>query len=240
MSSTVPGNSGEADSNGQNSNGQNSSAQDSSPQDNSAQDKGARGTEGAGRANRRGRLILLSLLGAAGALGAATQTWVHVRLAGGDVQVPDIDVAGNDAATGVTALALVAMAAAVALSVGGRIARTVVAVLLALAGAGITATSLFAAADPAGAAAGVVGKATGMAAAPGEYTATAMPYLAAAAGLWILACAVVVLVAGRHWTVSRRYETGTAADSQGPAGTAPPRDSIDSWDRLTRGEDPTG
>jgi uncharacterized membrane protein (TIGR02234 family) len=190
-------------------------------------------------------VVLAAVLVSLGAFATTTQTWLNVKLPQGGVQTPDLGVAGSDAATSVTALALVGLAAALAASIAGRVARTVTAVLLALAGAGIAWNCLRILAEPASAASAAIGKATGMIGGDSSVALTPWPALAAAAGALMLLCAVWIVAAGRHWTAARRYGAATRGGIQGrkadgsPADRSGPVDEIDSWDQLTRGNDPT-
>jgi uncharacterized membrane protein (TIGR02234 family) len=193
------------------------------------------------RWRRKSTVVLGTVLLGAAAFGTTTQTWLDVVLPQAAVETPDIAVSGSDAATAVTAFAVVALAAALAASIAGKVARWVIAAVLLIAGVGITAASVSVVADPAQGAAGAVGKAIGVSNSAGaDITLTAMPYLAAAAGVLIALAAVWLAVAARTWAVSRRYAaqpaTGAAVKEKS---TQPPIDEIDSWDRLTKGEDPT-
>jgi uncharacterized membrane protein (TIGR02234 family) len=174
------------------------------------------------------------------AFGTTTQTWLSVRLPQEAVQTPDLAVPGSDAATPVTAFALVALAAALAVSIAGRTARWIIAGILLLAGAGIILTSIRVAVDPAAAAAPAVGEAIGISGGSAvEASATAMPWLAALAGLLLAGAAVWLTIAGRRWEKSRRYETAPGAPAPASGGASAHADDIDSWDQLTKGEDPT-
>jgi uncharacterized membrane protein (TIGR02234 family) len=177
------------------------------------------------------------------AFGSTTQTWLSVALPQASVQTPSIQVPGSDAATAVTAFALVGLAAALAASIAGRIARWIIAVILTVAGAGIVLSSLAVSMDPAGAAAPAIGEALGVTSQDGAtVTATAMPWMAALAGLFLVVCAVWLLIAGRGWRAARRYENRRqqSGAGKGSAKTDTNADEIDNWDSLTRGEDPTG
>lgn len=192
----------------------------------------------AARFTRRGTVVMAIVLLALLAFGATTQTWLTVSLPQDAVQTPDLSVAGSDAATPVTAFALVSLAGALAVSIAGRIARWVVAALLLVAGAGITYVSLRVIGDPTAAAAPSIGEAIGISGGAGAtVTATAMPWVAAVAGLLLAAAAIWLIIAGRSWGQTRRYEKnpqgGPPAQGTAHAG------EIDSWDRLTHGEDPT-
>ncbi|NKX56023.1 Trp biosynthesis-associated membrane protein [Arthrobacter mobilis] len=194
---------------------------------------------------RKGTVVLASVLVPLAAFATTTQTWLYVRLPQGGVQTPDLSVAGSDAATSVTAFALVGVAAALASSIAGRVARVVTAVLLALAGLGIAWTSAGMLADPAAAASAAVGKATGMTGGDAAIELTVFPSLAAVAGVLMMLCGAWILAAGRYWPAARKYGaspragTGPRKADGSPADRTGPVDEIDSWDQLSRGKDPT-
>ncbi|WP_139003671.1 Trp biosynthesis-associated membrane protein [Arthrobacter crystallopoietes] len=192
------------------------------------------------RWQRKSTVVMASILASLAAFGATTQTWLNVRLPQSTVQTPDLSVAGSEAAIAVTALALVGLAAALAASIAGRIARIVIAVLLALAGAGIALSSYQVIADPAAAASTAIGEATGQVGQAAEISSTMFPVLALVAGLLMAACAVWLVLAGRRWQANRKYTSATARQADGsPSDRGGPVDEIDSWDQLSRGTDPT-
>lgn len=232
-----------------------------------------RQSQPSGRLLRRGSVVLGIVVLALVAFGSTTQTWLVVRLPQEAVQTPDLAIAGSDAATPVTAFALVALAAAIAVSIAGRVARWVIAVILVLSGLGVMLSSAGVALDPAAAAEPAIGAAIGVSGLPGaESEATVLPWLAVAAGLLLVLAAGWVILAGRRWGINRRYDagrTGAGTEAHGtlPAAprpstgdiapgvvpdedTGPPAragrrstahaDEIDSWDELSRGNDPTG
>lgn len=191
------------------------------------------------RGQRRGTVVLVIVAVALLAFGTTTQTWLEVRLPEEAVQTPDLAVPGSEAATPVSAFALVALAAALAVSIAGRVARWFVAAILLIAGGGILLTSIRIALDPAAAAAPAIGEAIGITGGAGaSATATALPWLAAGSGLLLAAAAVWVALVGRHWERARRYERTTGPAPAARAASSHATD-IDSWDRLTHGEDPT-
>ena len=247
-----------------------------------------------GRLARRGVVVLGIVALALLVFVSSTQTWVTVGLPQDAVLTPDLRIAGSDAATPVTAFALVALAAALAVSIAGRAARWVITVLLVLSGAGIAVTAAGVALDPASAAGPAVGAAIGVSGVEGARTdATVMPWIATLGGVLLVAAAVWVVLAGRTWRVNRKYDAGAARSSaaatgglqpgaplpstgdvapgavpeddgtpfdaagsavpddvQGDAGRPGRRPSrrtggsthareIDSWDELSRGNDPT-
>lgn len=192
---------------------------------------------------RRGIVVLGTATAALAAFGSTTQTWLSVTLPQTAIQSPAIQVPGSDAATAVTAFALVGLAAALAASIAGRIARYIIAVILTVAGAGIAFSSIEVATDPVSFAAPAIGEALGVTGQEGVSVAgTAMPWLAALAGLVLTVCALWLIVAGRSWRTARRYESGKEqpVTRDSPTRTDANADGIDSWDSLTRGEDPTG
>ena len=199
-----------------------------------------RATGPASRWARKGTVVLAAIAASLAAFGTTTQTWLHVRLPQGDVQTPDIAVVGSEAAVAVTALALVGLAAALAASIAGRVARIVAAALLALSGAGIAIACAAVLADPYAAASSSIGEATGQVGQDAAVGATAFPALGLACGVLMAAAAVWLIVAGRHWRTSRKYSAAAgprkADGSPSDRGTV---DEIDSWDQLSRGTDPT-
>ncbi|KAD3633055.1 hypothetical protein GD627_09430 [Arthrobacter yangruifuii] len=237
------------------------------------------------RWGRKGTVIMGTVLLAALAFGTTTRTWLNVTLPATGVVTPDVAVSGSDAATAVTAFAVVGVAAALAAGIAGRIARWIIAVIVTVSGVGVAVSSYRIISDPLQGAAGAIGKAIGVSSAEGTVAElTAMPYAAVVIGILIALAGIWLALAGRYWTTSRRYapaaepgaagtdagttdagtdgagtdapdtdarRTGSAAGSR-PGTTAaapadpgkdsaagPPVDEIDSWDRLTRGEDPT-
>lgn len=192
------------------------------------------------RWQRKATVVLAAVVVSLAAFGTTTQTWLTARFPGSTVQTPDVGVPGSDAATAVTALALVALAAALAASIAGRVARIVIAVLLAAAGIGIAAASIAVIADPPAAASAAIGEATGQIGGEAAVDMTVFPYLAAVAGVLLLLAAVWLAVAGRSWAASKKYAPAAERKADGmPADRAGSVDEIDSWDQLSRGQDPT-
>ena len=197
------------------------------------------------RWQRKSTLIMLAVPAALVVFGTTTQTWVHVQLAQGVVKQADLNVPGSKAATAVTALALVALAGALAASIAGRIARIVAAAIVLLGAAGIVASAVAVLADPQGSASGPVGTATGVTGVPAQATTTAFPAIAVVAAVLLGVAAVLIGLMGRHWTQRTKYEAAApgpeAAKEPAAAAAAEdgPLDDIDSWDQLSRGNDPT-
>ncbi|MDQ0734556.1 Trp biosynthesis-associated membrane protein [Arthrobacter agilis] len=175
------------------------------------------------RLTRRGIVVMGIVVLALLAFGSTTQTWLTVRLPQEAVQTPDLTIPGSDAATPVTAFALVALAAALAVSIAGRVARWIIAVILVLSGVGIALSSAAVALDPSGAAEPAIGTAIGVSGGSGaEATASPMPWVAVVAGILLVLAAAWVVLAGRTWGVNRRYDTGAARGVRAPAGSLRP------------------
>jgi hypothetical protein len=232
------------------------------------------------RWQRKGTVIMAAVLFGIAAFATTTRTWLNVQLPRTAVQTPDLAVSGSDAATAVTAFAVVAITAGLAASIAGPVARWIVSVILLISGVGVAAASYTVISDPVQGAAGAIGQAIGVSGATGTVvTLTALPWAALVSGVLIALTGIWLAVASRGWKSSRRYAPAPAADTTTKAasaeaagrpstssaanGTSPeaaseaaasaetaaspadedngpePIDEIDSWDRLTRGDDPT-
>ncbi|MBD1541496.1 Trp biosynthesis-associated membrane protein [Arthrobacter sp. IA7] len=190
---------------------------------------------------RKSTVVLLIAALALAVFGTTTQTWLTVHLdpqqlgqaAGSE---GGLQVQGSKAATTVTALALVALAGGLAASIAGRIARWVTTAIIVLAAVGIIAAAATVLADPLAAAQGSIAAATGVSGGSADVSVSAFPVLAVIAGSLLAAGGLLVVPAGRYWKSRTKYDAaaaGPAADQSGPV------DEIDSWDRLSRGDDPT-
>ncbi|KUM37656.1 Trp biosynthesis-associated membrane protein [Arthrobacter sp. EPSL27] len=190
---------------------------------------------------RKSTLVLAISLLALAVFGTTTQTWLVVHLEpaqlGQAVNSQDgLQVQGSKAATTVTALALVALAGGLAASIAGRVARWVITALILLAAAGIVGAAAVVIADPLAAAQGSIAAATGITGSNVRVDVTVFPALAVAAGCLLGLGALLIIPAGRYWKSRTKYDTAATGGSAAPAG---PADEIDSWDRLSRGDDPT-
>jgi uncharacterized membrane protein (TIGR02234 family) len=196
---------------------------------------------------RRARLIAVVAAVAAGAVGiiSSTQTWLWVSLEDGGSALA---VPGASAIAVLAPLSLAVLALGAALAIVGPVLRYVfgaLAVAIAAVLAWLTAQVAFL--HPISAVASTVTEATGISGedAVTELVAqvepTAWPFVTLAAWVLLLAAGVLTLITGHGWRGSaRRYETDAAAATATSTGAASrPHDAIDSWDDLSRGEDPT-
>lgn len=190
---------------------------------------------------RKSTLVLVIAALALAVFGATTQTWLTVHLdpaqLGQAVSSQDgLQVQGSKAATTVTALALVALAGGLAASIAGRIARWIITAIILLAAIGIVGAAALVLSDPQAAAQGSIAAATGISGSDVQVDVTVFPALAVVAGALLGISALAIVPAGRYWRSRTKYDTAPAGTAGAPAG---PADDIDSWDRLSRGDDPT-
>ncbi|WP_461189917.1 Trp biosynthesis-associated membrane protein [Arthrobacter sp. Z4-13] len=201
----------------------------------------AKKTSGTPAWARKSTLVLLVAVLALAVFGTTTQTWITVALdpnqvgQAGAAQTA-LEVQGSKAATAVTALALVALAGGLAAAIAGRIARWIITAIIVLASAGIVAAAATVLTNPLAAAQGAIAAATGITGSQAEVAVTAFPVLAVVAGCLLALAALLIIPAGRHWKTRTKYDAPAAGSTAAVAG---PVDEIDSWDRLSRGDDPT-
>jgi uncharacterized membrane protein (TIGR02234 family) len=198
-------------------------------------------TPGPNRTGRRslGVALLFGAVGAAVALLASRQEWCSgiAAVAGGKLP---LTAKGSDV-TGVPAsLAIVGLAALVAVFAVRRVGRVLVALLLALSGAGAIAAAVLGA-DDSSALDEKAAQAAGDASTTIDaLTHTAWPYVAAGGGALILIAGILAVVYGAAWpSMGGRYERSGAPRSRRAKAVDPDRPE-DLWKALDRGEDPTG
>ena len=193
-------------------------------------------------------VLVLAVIAASGlALLAWTQVWVTVRLAEDGTTQQVLDVTGDIAAPGLTALALAGLALAGALTIAGVVIRIILGLLEALLGVSVILSAVLAVVDPVGASAAAVTAATGVAgadstrAAVSDATVTFWPFLALAAGVLMLLAGLSVCLTARRWPgPTKRYDaTRFEPVTDAATGATRPRDAVDDWDGLTSGDDPT-
>ncbi len=186
--------------------------------------------------------VLLILVGAAVALIGSTQTWVDVVLRGGAFE--PLHVAGASVVPLLAPLSLAALALCLALTIVGPVLRYVFGALGVVIGAGLAAGAWRIVAEtPVDAVASAVTEATGLAGAAtvggliDSMTLTPWPVLTLAAAVMVIAGGALTLITAHRWPgAGRRFRTSpTTAAATGSR----PHDAIDSWDDLSRGEDPT-
>ncbi len=191
----------------------------------------------------RSMSVLLILGGGALALIASTQTWLDATLS--DAVVEPLAVPGATAVPLLAPLSLAALALSLALTIVGPVLRYAFGVIAVAIGVALSASAWRIAADPpVDAVASAVTEATGLtggetvAALVSQITATPWPASTVGASLLIVAGGALTLASAHRWTgAGRRFRTENTAETH-RAGSRP-HDAIDSWDDLTRGDDPT-
>ncbi len=196
---------------------------------------------------RRARLIAVVATVAVGALGviSSTQTWLTVVLDDGGGHT--LAVPGASAIPILAPLSLAVLALGAALSIVGLVLRYLFGALtVAIAALLAWLTAAVALQRPISAVASTVTEATGI---TGEAVAglvaqvdtTPWPLVTLAGWIVLLVTGVFTLVTARRWPGSgRRYRTDAAPPTDSaPTSASRPHDAIDSWDDLSRGEDPT-
>jgi len=194
--------------------------------------------------------VLAILIGGGVALIASTQTWLDVTLrgtTGGPLPVP-----GASALPLLAPLSLAALALGLALSIIGVVLRYAFGILAVAIGVVLATGAIRIAVDtPVDAVATPVTETTGLAgleairALVEDITATPWPALTAVAAVAVVAGGVLTVATAHRWSgAGRRYRTdapatGATPASAGAAGGSRPHDAIDSWDDLSRGDDPT-
>ncbi len=201
-----------------------------------------------------GRLKRMVLLGGAAVNGLTMMTWTGqwftLQLAGNQTGRPELSVGGSVAAPALVALSLAGLALVAALAMAGPVFRIVLGVLQGLIGVCVLLSALVAITDPIAASAPVITKATGVAGsgsmnrlvqAVGQ---SAWPWIALLLGAVSVALGIIIVVTARRWPgSSRRYQavrfsaetTGDGSPAARASGS-----SVDDWDDLSRGQDPTG
>ncbi|MGI8393510.1 Trp biosynthesis-associated membrane protein [Leucobacter sp. W1038] len=177
------------------------------------------------------------------ALVAATQPWATIVLVEGAAAAGALQVSGQDLNASLSPVAIAALAAALALTIAGKIFRRVLGILVAALGAGAIAVAVGVLADPVGAAAGRIAEITAISGADQlaliqSSALSVWPLVTAIAGGALIVFGVlVVILSGRWGTAGRKYESRTGADVAERAATEP--DRISDWERQSDGEDPS-
>ncbi|GAA1170640.1 Trp biosynthesis-associated membrane protein [Nesterenkonia xinjiangensis] len=187
----------------------------------------------------RRTVVLAGLVAGVLLLASATQPWV-IASGLGEVSAMDrVEIPGSDIADTVTAMALVGLASAVAVTIARRMARFVIGLLQLGAGAVVTVTLLQVIAAPGEASLGALGEVTGTTELAQHYALGPAVWVGLAGAFLLVLAALALLVFSRRWPdrSSKRYEK-----SRAPAGSEEDEDDpdeFDLWDGLTAGEDPT-
>jgi uncharacterized membrane protein (TIGR02234 family) len=196
-------------------------------------------------------VLVLAVVGGAVVLVASGQPWAHAVVSvSGSPQAPQrVDLSGRTVAPLVAALGLVVLAAVVALLATRSVARMAMGVVIALAGAliiGATASTSSAQVRNGSALHDRVSTSS-LRDARVSVQLQSWRHVAAGGGLLIVAAGLIAAARGRSWVgMGRRFDAPTAAAAAATPAPAPATTAAegttdaDLWDRIERGEDPTG
>ena len=182
------------------------------------------------------RVMLGAMAVSAAAFLTTLPTWIRAEVST-VVSTSTLDISGADAGSTVSALALVALVASVALRIAGPKLRKVLALLLVGVGLGLAVAAFGVNADPQAASMAQVSAMTGTNAPANSYAVTAMPLLATVCGVLVALAGVWAFVATSRWKTGRKYDRSAARAAR--VASAEETDEIDAWDSLSEGKDPT-
>jgi hypothetical protein len=167
---------------------------------------------------------------------AWTQVWFGVTL----TDDTHLEIAGEVAAPALSALALASLVLVGALSIAGPVFRIVFGLLEALIGVAVVFSAVVALQDPVVASASAVSDATGVAGAQSiadlvqTVDPSIWPPVALVVGVLLVVAGLAIVVTGRRWPGSSRKYNATRLEP-----VKRERTSVDDWDALSSGDDPT-
>lgn|SRR5699024_8564 len=191
------------------------------------------------RGLNRSVTVLILLFGGAIALIGSTQTWVTAT--GFEAaHISHVQLSGQEASPLITAMSLVTIAAGAALSIARSLGRWIIGIVTVLSAIAMGWASLSVWSNPLTAVAPKVAETTGttgMEDIAGNIDVSLLPWLTVLGALLVLIGGIITLIVGSRWPVgkTKKYERSDQItvdpDTQ--------LDEIDTWDELSRGEDPT-
>jgi uncharacterized membrane protein (TIGR02234 family) len=170
----------------------------------------------------------LAVLAAALLLFASGRTWLSVRVTAPGLPAVVRDGTGRTVAPASFAFALAGLAGSFGVLATRRVPRVVVAVIVAVCGAGGAVTAWLGARS----AIDLLGPTERLLGSDLHVRHTAWPWVAVGAGVVLAACGVVAAVRGRSWP-------GMGAKYDAPRGARRRESEPDMWRALDRGDDPT-
>lgn len=187
----------------------------------------------------RRSVVLTGLVAGVLLLASAMRPWVTASGLGDVSAMDQVEIPGTDIADTVTAMALVGLASAVAVTIARRIARFVIGLLMLGAGVLVTITVGRIIAAPGEASLPALGDITGTTAQAQHYALGPAVWAALAGGVLLMLAALALLVFSRRWPDrgSKRYARTRAPEEEDDGDVDP--DEFDLWDGLSEGEDPT-
>ncbi|MEI3866722.1 Trp biosynthesis-associated membrane protein [Microbacterium sp. CCNWLW134] len=201
------------------------------------------GVRGGPSVRPRSLAVLLILVAGATGVIASTQTWLTVTIEDGARDL--LPVSGAAALPVLAPLSLTALALGAALAIAGTVLRYIFGVLTVVIAATLgVVTGVVALTAPVASVVSAVTEATGIAGVEAvgdlvtDIATTPWPLITLAACAVLLGAGVLILATAHRWPgAGRKYRTTAEVV---PDGAATRRtEAIDSWDELSRGQDPT-
>lgn len=187
----------------------------------------------------RSMTVLILLLGGVLALIGATQVWVTAT--GFDAaHIDSVQLSGQESSPVITAMALVTIAAGAALSIARNIGRWIIGVVAIFAAVTMGWATISVLTNPFDAVALKIAETTGttgLSDATAQLDVSVLPWLTIFGSVVTIIGGLIALVVGGRWPVgkTKKYDVGEQSKVD-PNGQL---DEIDTWDELSRGEDPT-
>lgn len=190
-------------------------------------------------------ILAIAVLGG-GSLIVGSQGWVQYDITqlGVDSEIGIGAVSGHNANPALSPVGIAALVAALVLAIAGSVFRRVLAVLIALLGAGIAYGGFSVMNDPIAAVRGTATELTGLSGDAVDTvilaSTTVWPIVVIVAGVLIAILGIVALFVSGSWGAGDRKYASAAEKSRKTAvkKSAGP-DRISDWDALSDGEDPT-
>lgn len=195
---------------------------------------------------RRSKSVIIALIAALGGIGllASVQVWITITFFEGVAATPSLTVTGQKLHPSLTLISLAGIAAALVLTIAGRVFRMVIGGLVTLLGAGLAILGALTLVSPAEDAAQAVSEVTGISG-DAQYglvqsaVVSAWPTIGMLGGMLLALAGVGVLIWGPSWKIAgRKYEAATDTPARQPRSAQHP-DRISDWDSLSDGDDPT-
>lgn len=187
----------------------------------------------------RSMTVLILLLGGVLALIGATQIWVTAT--GFEAaHIDSVQLSGQESSPVITAMALVTIAAGAALSIARKIGRWIIGIVAIFAAVTMGWATIGVLMNPLDAVALKIAETTGttgLSDAAAQLDVSVLPWLTIFGAVVTIIGGLIALVVGRRWPVgkTKKYDVG----EQAHVGRNGQLDEIDTWDELSRGEDPT-
>jgi uncharacterized membrane protein (TIGR02234 family) len=187
--------------------------------------------------------VLALVLGAVLVFAGWSQNWATLHIVAADVRVTTLSVTGQESTVLPAGLALVSLATGLVLLTAGRILAFAIALLNVLVSAGLIVTVLLYAASPADfllkqlSALSGISETDALIELVGATSLGGGLYVALIGALVVLLGSILVLVGSSSWKARKsRFERATRGSQTTNAG---PVTTVDAWDEMSRGDDPT-